>query len=158
MAPNCGEMNFRHHFERLAVRMSPQENRLLRVFYLDGPITLHCLSERADSPPNPDLSSCLRTLVNQNLIETSQGNWGLSWNGYGVVSWQLQKEAANGSKVIPLPRPGENGYHRGPACRKYRETLFRPGFCWCCRRRFDHFDQVLASARAIILGDRPQTF
>lgn len=149
-------MNFRHHFERLAVQISPHDNLFLRVLYLDGPMTLLSLAARTDAPPSAEFPRCLKTMIKLNLVETSQGFWGLSWNGYGVVNWMLQKESARGSERIPLPRPKENGYHPGPKCRKYRETLFRPGFCWCCRSRFEHFDQIMAFVQAIIRANRPQ--
>lgn len=150
-------MKFRHHFERLAIQLSAQEHQLLRVFYLDAPLTLRNLIDREDSPPNAQLPRCLRTVIKLKLVETCLGYWRLSWNGYGVVNWQLQKEAAVGSDHIPLPRPTENGFHLAPTCRGYRETLFRPGFCWCSRSRFEHLDEIMVSAQAIVRGHRPQS-
>jgi len=143
-------MHFRHHFERLAMQMSPEEDQLLIVFYLDAPVSLGSLREREDAPTIANLPRCLRTLLKLNLVETWQGTWSPSWSGYGVVNWLLQKEAAGGADDISLPGPHENGHDPALICGRYRETLFQPGYCWCCHSRFAHFDQILAAAQALL--------
>lgn len=79
--------------------------------------------------------------------------WRPTWLGYGVHNWRLQQEMAlclDPSAVVPEPKQQENGEELGPVCMEFRETYFRPGFCWCRRRRSQHPDQIVEIANQFL--------
>ncbi|MFN8611906.1 MAG: hypothetical protein U0931_30455 [Vulcanimicrobiota bacterium] len=93
----------------------------------------------------------LSTLEELGLARGHLLGWTPTWLGHGLNNWHHQQELArlrDPEAPAPEPNSNENGHHPVGDCGRFRETYFRPGFCWCCRPRQEHRDQLAEIALA----------
>ncbi|MBS2034590.1 hypothetical protein JST97_06370 [bacterium] len=109
-------------------------------------LALEHLCQQGDSS---HLEMELHQLEQLGLVRQHLMGWSPTWLGHAVNNWHRQLELAmNLDPEAPIPEPteAENGEQRVPGCDRYRETYFRPGSCWCLKRRWEHADQAVEIA------------
>lgn len=103
-------------------------NRLLTLYHQLDRDALECLelTWRFQGQVMSVSEFHLNRLLQMELLQFrySQG-WQLNWWGLAVLNWHRQLREAKNRKTLPAkPRGGENGFHLGPPCEKFRVLLF----------------------------------
>ncbi|MCW5865761.1 MAG: hypothetical protein KIS61_00730 [Candidatus Eremiobacteraeota bacterium] len=129
-------------------------NRLLTLYHQLDRDALECLelTWRFQGQVMSVSEFHLNRLLQMELLQFrySQG-WQLNWWGLAVLNWHRQLREAKNRKTLPAkPRGGENGFHLGPPCEKFRVLLFSGVYCWCGRLRSDHLDQASETAAQLL--------
>ena len=95
------------------------------------------------------LESELSRLEELELARRHLTGWSPTWLGHGLNNWQRQLDCSlwrDPDGFMPEPSADENGEEVGPLCERFRETYFRPGYCWCRRPRHEHPGQLVEIA------------
>lgn len=128
-------------FEQELSSLSEQQAWVLQVLAKHRSALLRTLEDTLERARAGYVATCLESLRERGLAESSDQVWRLTWTGTGVANWREQKvwsDLLPAGMSLPEPRAGENGLEVGPPCQEYRATLFAPGRCWCGRAREEH--------------------
>ena len=140
-------------FDFYLFRLSEDAAILLQLIHdLQGALLTDLESLLRDSRFT-QLPSLLRELETMELIRSEEGFWECTWGGDGVANWRQQlawAQVCYPDEPVPEPRASENGSDLGPPCQDFRATYFAPGYCWCCRIRFDHSSEVIRAAERLL--------
>lgn len=136
-------------FQDLLGKVSEDAGWVLQLVHDTRALTRNELEEAVSHAKISDLDSCLKELVDLDLVVQLHDQWKATWSGAGVSNWRTQLHFADGEPVAE-PQAGENGTQPGPDCTEYRPALFSPGFCWCCRALKQHSSEVVKAAQRLL--------
>lgn len=105
------------------------------------------------------LAAAVKHLTELELIAAGDQaeTWNATWTGLGVANWRNHVLLADSTAPVHEPWPGENGRSRAEhPCSQYRDTLFRPGYCWCGFFRTEHVGELPGLVEKMLDGERRQ--
>lgn len=143
-------MNYTNTFHKLLQQMSEDEGWVLQLVHNTRSASLAELAPELEAARISRPEKHLRVLVELGLVECTGEVWKATWTGAGVSNWRTQLRFAEKGQVVAEPREGENGHQPGPECNEFRQALFAPGYCWCCRARHHHASEAVKAATRLL--------